>query len=290
MSSTPLAFLVTVLLAAEAPVDGTTLANLVYRDIYDQPIALTEGHWEGEPFEDGGASRPSVRLAPLGAHGDLDADGADESVVLLLESSGGSGSYTHLAIVDRVDAEPANTATILLGDRLQIRSLRVENGYVKVAYLAAGPDEPACCPTQKVRKTLGLTGDQIVEVFSEELGPISAEDLEELTWRLTHFDRHEASPRGVEITAEIQGRNLRGSGGCNRYFTTIESLEARELRIGPVASTRIACPPAQTEAELRFFTALETVEQFGFSMGQLALRYNEGGAPKTLLFSAVPSP
>ena len=71
------------------------LASATYSGIYDEPFTMTGGAYLGDPFVEGGASRPSVQLIDdflLSA--DLTGDGKDEAVVLLAESSGGSGTFT----------------------------------------------------------------------------------------------------------------------------------------------------------------------------------------------------
>jgi hypothetical protein len=72
------------------------LRNATYAGLEDLavPVTLEERRWEGEPFEPGAASRPSVVLAPgFRLTGDLDGDGAEEAVVVLAQSSGGSGTW-----------------------------------------------------------------------------------------------------------------------------------------------------------------------------------------------------
>jgi putative lipoprotein len=56
----------------------------------------------------------------------------------------------------------------------------------------------------------------------------------------------------LELTAE--GRAV-GSGGCNR-FTGSYTIDGAALSFGPVASTRMACPPAVMDQEGKFFAAL----------------------------------
>jgi hypothetical protein len=100
--------------------------NLTYQGIYDHPVTVHDGVYEGEPFVPGGASRPRVELVEdLLVQGDLDGDSVEEAAVLLAESSGGSGVMTYLALVTWRDGAPVNLATRLIGDRVQIRSLRV---------------------------------------------------------------------------------------------------------------------------------------------------------------------
>ncbi|MCB0173146.1 MAG: LysM peptidoglycan-binding domain-containing protein, partial [Anaerolineae bacterium] len=70
------------------------LANATYTGIYDdQEVTLTDGQYEGEPFVEGGASRPTVNFNPNDvAFGDLNGDGVEDAAVLLSENSGGSGT------------------------------------------------------------------------------------------------------------------------------------------------------------------------------------------------------
>ncbi len=102
-------------------------ANAIYEDIYDYALKLDDGLYEGEPFVEGASSKPRVELIErVMAFGDLNADGVDDAAVLLVESSGGSGSHLYLAAVF-VDGLNIRTSTTLIGDRTQVRSLSIED-------------------------------------------------------------------------------------------------------------------------------------------------------------------
>ena len=58
-------------------------------------------------------------------------------------------------------------ARIQLGDRVQIKSLHIENGEIVVDMLTQGPDDPMCCPTQYVSKRYVLESGELVLVRSE---------------------------------------------------------------------------------------------------------------------------
>ncbi len=83
--------------------------------------------------------------------------------------------------------QPANVATTLLGDRFQIMRFAVEKGRVVVEAVVAGPDDPMCCPTQKLRRTLVLDGTSLT-ARDEPLGSVSLADLGRSSWRLTRID------------------------------------------------------------------------------------------------------
>jgi uncharacterized lipoprotein YbaY len=147
------------------------LANAIYQGIYDEPVQLTDGEYVGEPFVEGGASRPTVTLLDqFTAQGDLNGDGVEDAAVVLAENSGGSGTFIYLAAVVNQDGQPVNQATTLLGDRVQIDSVVIDNGDVAVSMVTHGPDDPMCCPTQQVIKSYQLQGDQLVETSSQVAG------------------------------------------------------------------------------------------------------------------------
>jgi hypothetical protein len=125
------------------------LANASYDGTEYGTVTLTDGQWEGEPWVAGGASRPRVGLAKdFLRYGDVDGDGDDEALVLLWESSGGSGTFNYIALVDRRDGEWRNTATTALGDRVKVTDARLAPGLIEVFVIEHDDDDPACCPTR----------------------------------------------------------------------------------------------------------------------------------------------
>jgi hypothetical protein len=144
------------------PLTAESLKNAEYLGIYDGPVDLTDGMYEGEPFVEGGASRPLVVFIEPYAFGDLDGDGVDDAAVLLVENSGGSGSFVYLAAVLNSNGSPVNMATTLLGDRAQVEELTIEEGRIKVKMLTHGPEDPMCCPSQESSETYTLVGDELV--------------------------------------------------------------------------------------------------------------------------------
>ncbi len=97
------------------------------------------------------------------SYGDLDGDGQTDTAVLLAANTGGSGTFIYLAAVALRDGRPVNPATTLLGDRVQVKSLSIDNGQIAVTLLTQGPDDPQCCPSQEVTRTFRLSGDQLIE-------------------------------------------------------------------------------------------------------------------------------
>jgi hypothetical protein len=149
--------------AGTAPLTEEDLKNAEYQGIYPEVVKLTDGQYEGEPFVEGGASRPTVLFAEPYASGDLDGDSVDDAAVLLVENSGGSGSFVYLAAVLNRGGRPENVDTQLLGDRAQIQSLAIANGQISVTMITHGPDDPMCCPTQEVEQIYELQENKLVQ-------------------------------------------------------------------------------------------------------------------------------
>jgi hypothetical protein len=112
-------------------------------------VTLSDGVWEGEPWVEGGASRPRVGLArDFLRYGDVDGDGADEALVIVWQSSGGSGTFNYIALIDEVDGAWRNIATTALGDRVKVTDASIGPKGVQVNVIEHDEDDPACCPTR----------------------------------------------------------------------------------------------------------------------------------------------
>lgn len=267
---------------APEPLRPEQLRNLTYSGIYDTPVTLNDGVYEGEPFAPGGASRPRLMLVDDSfVSGDLDGDGNNEAIVLLAESSGGSGTVSYLAVVAHRSGQWRNIALQDIGDRVQVRTLRIADKSIVMDLVTAGPDDAACCPSRKLRNSWRLENDRLVQAASQHTGTLGIADLNG-SWRLTHLDHDDAVPVGVTVTLRAEDGKLSGSAGCNRYFGTVAGRDAYELSVGPLGATRMACEQPAMAVEDRFLRALEGVKQLGFVMGKLVLTWRAAERTGTL--------
>ncbi len=135
-----------------------------YSGIAGEAVRLTDGTYEAPPFEAGAASRLVVMLLrdPL-ARGDLDGDGQDEAVVLLVRNDGGSGLFLHLAVVAARGGTVINLDTVTIGDRVRPESLAVlEGGVIRLRALEHAPGDPQCCPTRETIREWTLGGGRLI--------------------------------------------------------------------------------------------------------------------------------
>jgi heat shock protein HslJ len=262
------------------------LAQATYSGIIDEPVTLTGGRWEGKPFVAGGASRPSVGLIDhFRLTGDLDGDGLDEAAALVWESSGGSGTRLHLAVMGRRHEEVENLATTLIGDRVQVRSGAIESGRITLDMVRAGPEDAACCPTQKALVTWALTEYGLTRTAEETTGIVSLADLGGVEWTLVEIGRDHALPEDVEISLVFENDRVSGSSGCNTYFAGVSAPGPGNLAFNGMGATRMACPEPVMDLERRYLQALAGASSYTFLAGRLAINCESDSRSTVLLFS-----
>jgi heat shock protein HslJ len=262
------------------------VAHATYSGIMDEPVTLIGGRWEGEPFVDGGASRPAVGLVDhFVLTGDLDVDGVDEAAVLLWESAGGSGTRLYLAVVGTGDDVIANLGTALIGDRVQVRSGVIDAGRVTLDIIRAGPGDPACCPTEKALVTWALSEVGLTQIADEAAGTLSLADLGGHEWFLLELGPGQSLPGNVEISLLFMDDRVSGSSGCNNYFAGVAAPNPGELRFNGMGATRMACPETVMDLERRYLRILAGASSYHFLPGRLVLRCDTAEGPQALVFA-----
>jgi len=90
--------------------------------------------------------------------------------------------------------------------------------------------------------------------------------LLDMRWVLVSFGQvgsEEAVLPETEVSIQFtQDNKINGSGGCNRYFASYETSTGNSLSIGPIGSTKMACPGEIMEQEQQYFNALGNVTIF----------------------------
>lgn len=95
-------------------------------------------------------------------------------------------------------------------------------------------------------------------------------NLENVVWRLTQLDGKEVDKADKYEVTFFSGNRIAGIGECNRFFGPYQVLNGNGgIKIGPVASTMMACLDPNVEGE--FFQMFENVRLYQFSGNQLYL-------------------
>ena len=275
-----------------------TLGNLSYNGILpNQPVTLTNGYAR---YDDGSSAQPFVRLIDhLIARGDLNGDGVEDAVVLLEDDTSGTGRFVYAAAVLDALGNPTPTEAVMIGDRIQVKSLAIEGSEVVADLVAQGPGDAACCASWNVRKVFALEDGRLTERSSEELSRISLADLNGTKWRLVDLngDQEPVLP-DAEITMLLADGQISGSAGCNNYNGTVssEADNPSSFVVGAIATTKKLCAEPVMNQEQAYLARLGKAAAWWFDGGRLALTYEspEGGFgnlvfdPAGSQFAAVP--
>jgi len=139
---------------AEYPVDNTSTGK----------AQLKEGVFE-ESVAPGSATKTKIRLGKEQSFGDVNGDGAEDAAVTLVVDPGGSGTFTYLALVINEKGTAKPVSSILLGDRIIVKSLAIQAGNVVVTILTRKPNESMSMePKFEVTRKFKLQSDKLVEV------------------------------------------------------------------------------------------------------------------------------
>lgn len=265
--------------ASVAPPTHEDFANATFDSIGEETFQLTDGRWEGEPFEEGGASVPTAGLAEdFILQGDLTRDETDESVALLWTNSGGTGTFSYIAAATSENQGISILGTAEIGDRIQVRAGRIVDGRVELDVVQGGPDDAACCPSQLATRNWTLGPDGLTEGEAEIAGTLSVATLQGTHWLLTNFSTDDEAPAEPEVTLVFEDGRIAGGSGCNRYFADIADSGDMpgDISLGPAGSTQMMCPDEAMAVETHFLKQMAAVNSFRFLAGKLVLNWEEG--------------
>jgi len=183
---------------------------------------------------------------------------------------------------------PLNLATAALGDRVKIRSATIDaGGMIIIDTVQTGPEDAACCPGQKFKRTFVLEQGTLNEVSSKNQGRLSLADLAGIEWVLKQCDRKEMLLDPVEVTLSFDADRISGKSACNRYSgsVTVSKIPGTLMVNMPMTSTMMACPSPANEIEQRYLNALQAVTQYSFLAGNLALTWRRDDQFGTMIFT-----
>jgi heat shock protein HslJ len=113
--------------------------------------------------------------------------------------------------------------------------------------------------------------------------------IEGAAWRLTHIPGAQSAALAQlnrPVTMRLESGRLSGFAGCNN-FTGSYSLDGNQLKIGPVASTQMACPEPGSSIESTFHKALSGTLSIAVDGDHLNATTASGD---TLRFQKEPTP
>jgi len=154
---------------ATKPEPALTLAELKSADLQTEYVSggivrLGNGEYR-EPAAPGAASGTVVTLAGPVAYANL-VSGQPAAAAIITTQSGGSGTFLDLVVIARRDGQPTQIAGTHLGDRVKVEAITFDRGIVTLTMVVHGPDDPLCCPTQRVTRRYEQRFDSLVALQS----------------------------------------------------------------------------------------------------------------------------
>ena len=194
----------------------------------------------------------------------------------------------------------SDTAQVLLGDRINLTSLGIQDDKIVVGMTTQGPDEAMCCGTQRVLNTYALNGDKLDQATTQVVGNVeqaapsattaagASGKLTGVVWKWTkslYNDGKTVTPVDpnrylVEFLAD---GTLSITADCNRVGGTYKT-EGNHLTITLGPSTLVACPPDSQAPE--FTQQLGEVASYLFNGDNLVLEFKLDSGSMTFAPSA----
>jgi hypothetical protein len=144
---------------------GTNLniANETY-SIGNTKITLKDGVASTQIEGSTGVRKTVLLEGP--AFADVNGDGQKDAVLLIKDESGGSGTFYYVAAVLTKSTTELATNSILLGDRIRIKEISVDNGIIYVTILDKEPTEAMSTkPTIEKILKFKIVGEKLVQAL-----------------------------------------------------------------------------------------------------------------------------
>lgn len=150
--------------AATPPLSWEQLRNATYPSELPRTkqAPLKDGAYE-EEIAPGSATRLTIRLADIVGFGRIDSGDSVDAAAVLIGSPGGTGTFIYLVVVLNDNGTPAPAAAVLLGDRVAVRAIRVEDHRMIVGMRVRAANDPLALLTKEVTRTYSLQDGRLVQ-------------------------------------------------------------------------------------------------------------------------------
>lgn len=256
---------------------GMDPLNTAYR-VDQETFKLTDGVAEKETAP-GSASKNTLTVFGEPSYGDIDNDGDDDAVLILVNQPGGSGTFYYAALSLNVDGVHKGTDAILLGDRISPQNFYLDGNKAIVNYVKRNISEDFSVEPS-VAESLYITVNpenfqliQIATDFEGEADPnMMTLDMHTWKWIKTSYTKGNAiTPNDSDAFTLTfnEANSVSIATDCNSMSSTYEVTD-KQIKFGPFISTKMFCPDSQ---EQEFAKMLSETDSFHFtSKGELILK------------------
>lgn len=199
------------------------LRNATYHSAYADGDEITLAAGQADI-----AGAALVTLTGYIAYGDVTGDGIDDAAAILATNTAGTADVYELAVFVAVEGAPANVATLVVGDRIILNDLQIEDGQIVLAMTGHSPTDADCCPTEAQQVVYALTNEELTLVSKETIPEVEpagvfapAADPTVATLTLGGTDSfwldptlvslHSGAPTGPRVDASKLGQGCAGT-------------------------------------------------------------------------------
>lgn len=266
----------TPVITTETPV---TVKNSTYT-VDGVTFTLTEG-MEAQELTPGSVTKNILSIFGEPVYGDLNKDGKDDAAVLLVNHSGGSGTFYYAVLAIATGTKYVTTNTLLLGDRIAPQTVEIHDGRAVFNYAERRTDE-SMTVQPSIGKSLFIHYDantgtigELVQNFEGE-ADVNTMALPMKSWIWVKTQLNDGSitipkktnaftltfiPKTKKVAIATDCNTM---GGSYATTTTNKSLAFKQL-----VSTRMFCEGSQ---EQEFSKTLQDISSYMFtSKGELIL-------------------
>lgn len=216
---------------------------------------------------------------------DLSGDGRGDAALILIQDSGGSGTFYHLAVAIREESGFRGVDNVLLGDRIDPQRIDVNGNQIQVHYLDRERSEAMSTPPSQaaVRTFLYDPGEEHLAIVAHDFegeadpGQMSL-SMKTWVWQRTQYN-NDTVERPVALKAFTikfaEDQRVEITTDCNSMRGGYEA-DGNRLRFSMLMGTRMYCEGSQEGA---FAGDLEKVNGYLFTnRGELVLelKYDTG--------------
>ena len=235
------------------------------------------------------AAKITTRYFGNEVRADLNGDGREDSVFLLTQETGGSGTFFY--VVAALDTENGWVGSngYFLGDRITPQTTYISNEpshqNVIVVNYADRENDQSMSEQPSVGKSVWLKLDvdsmtfgEVVQNFEGEANPDNMTlDMKTWTWVQTQYnnDTKLVPQKADAFTLTFDGDgSVSATTDCNSMNGTYE-LDGNQITFGAMAMTRMFCPESQEQDFAKMFEEIQSY--FFTTRGELIFEFKFDG-------------
>lgn len=233
----------------------------------------------------GSAAKITTRYFGNEVRADLNGDGREDSVFLLTQETGGSGTFFYVVAALDIGNGWVGSKGYFLGDRIAPQTTHMSHNpshqnVIVVNYVGredgqSMAEQPSVGKSVWLKLDIGsMTFGEVVQNFEGEANPDNMTlDMKTWKWVRTEYNNDtELTPNKTDaFTLTFSGEgSVSATTDCNSMNGTYK-LDGNRITFGPMAMTMMFCPDSQEQDFAKMFEEIQSY--FFTSKGELIFEF-----------------